>query len=216
MTLQVFNAFSLKVIMTILMVVDHIGQFFPNTPEYFRWIGRLVAPVFFFLATESYIHTSNKVKYIKRLYVSSLIMFVGSIILWIFFRDDSFIPNNIFFTLAVNLSLIYIREEKGNNSNNIIMYIALILLAFIAEGSFIATILFMLFHYLKHEKKNMSIVFIIVSLLFFPSIQWMQVFSLPFILMYNGKRGPNIKKFFYIFYPAHIWILFLLSQFITT
>ena len=84
MTLQVFNAFSLKVIMTILMVVDHIGQFFPNTPEYFRWIGRLVAPVFFFLATESYIHTSNKVKYIKRLYVSSLIMFVGSIILWIF------------------------------------------------------------------------------------------------------------------------------------
>jgi hypothetical protein len=61
----------------------------------------------------------------------------------------------------------------------------------------------------------MSIGFIIISLLLIPNIQWMQVFALPFILMYNGKRGPNIKKFFYIFYPVHIWILFLISCFVT-
>lgn len=213
MALQVLNSFTLKIIMTILMVMDHIGQFFPNTPEYLRWIGRVVAPVFFFLATEGYIHTRDKIKYIKRLYLSSLIMFIGSVILWIIFKDQDFIPNNIFFTLAVNLSLIYIREKKGNN---IIMYALLIFLALIAEGSYVATILILLFHYLKGHKKKMSLVYILVSLLMFPNIQWMQVFSLPFILMYNGKRGPNIKKFFYIFYPAHIWILFLISQFITT
>ena len=39
--------------------------------------------------------------------------------------------------------------------------------------------------------------------------------SLPFILMYNGRRGPNIKKFFYIFYPAHIWFLFLIRHYLT-
>src|SRR5690606_2168018 len=160
-----------------------------------------------------YIHTRDKIKYIKRLYLSSLIMFIGSVILWIIFKDQDFIPNNIFFTLAVNLSLIYIREKKGNN---IIMYALLIFLALIAEGSYVATILILLFHYLKGHKKKMSLVYILVSLLMFPNIQWMQVFSLPFILMYNGKRGPNIKKFFYIFYPVHIWGLFLISQLITS
>lgn len=212
MNLQVFNSFCLKIIMTILMVLDHIGQFFPSSPEYLRWIGRVAAPVFFFLATEGYFHTGDRVKYIKRLYIASLVMFVGNVTLWIIFRDEPFISNNIFFTLAVNLSFIYVTEKNGNN---ILMNIALIFLALIAEGSYLATILILLFHYLKHNKKKMSIVYILVSLLLIPNIQWMQVFSLPFILMYNGKRGPNIKKFFYMFYPTHIWILFLISQFVT-
>ncbi len=41
--------------------------------------------------------------------------------------------------------------------------------------------------------------------------QWMMIFSLPFMLAYNGLRGPGLKRFFYIFYPAHIYALFLLS-----
>lgn len=213
MTFQVFNGFSLKFIMTVLMVLDHIGQFFPNTPEYLRWIGRVVAPIFFFLATEGYAHTRNRVKYIKRLYIAAFIMFVGNMALWIVFSNEPFISNNIFFTLAVNLSLIYVREKDGNN---ILLSMAFVFLALIAEGSYLATILIMIFHYLKQEKKKMSVVYIFVSLLLIPNIQWMQVFSLPFILMYNGKRGPNIKKFFYIFYPVHIWGLFLISQLITS
>lgn len=212
MSLHIFSNFSLKVIMTLLMVIDHIGQFFPGTPEYFRWIGRVVAPIFFFLATEGYEHTRDRAKYIKRLYIASLVMFIGNVALWIVFRDESFISNNIFFTLAVNLSLINVRQKNGNN---ILLNIALILLALIAEGSYLATILIMIFYYLKHNTKRMSIAYILVSLLLIPNIQWMQVFSLPFILMYNGQRGPNIKKFFYIFYPTHIWILFLINQFIT-
>ena len=208
MKLQIFNGFSLKIIMTLLMVVDHIGYFFPTTPEYFRWIGRVVAPVFFFLATEGYDHTSNRIRYIKRLYIASFIMLLGSIILWIPFREKPFISSNIFFTLAVNLTLI---NEIEKNDKNMLLIISLILLALIAEGSFLSTLQFIIFHYLKDDKKKMSIGFIVISLLLIPNIQWMQVFSLPFILMYNGKRGPNIKKFFYMFYPTHIWILFLIS-----
>jgi len=211
MNLQILNGFCLKAIMTVLMVIDHVGQFFPDAPEYLRWIGRVVAPVFFFLATEGYTHTRDKTRYIRRLYISSLVMFLGNVILWILLKNEPLIPNNIFFTLAVNLSLIYIREK---NVNNILLNIALVLLALFAEGSYVATILIMLFYYLKHDKKKMSIGYILISLLLIPNIQWMQVFSLPFILMYNGQRGPDIKRFFYIFYPVHIWFLFLISHFI--
>jgi len=212
MSLQIFSGFSLKVIMTIFMVIDHIGQFFPAAPEYFRWIGRIVAPIFLFLATESYNHTRDKSKYLKRLYIASLVMFIGNVVLWLLFREEPFISNNIFFTLAVNLSLI---NEREKNNNNVLPIIAFVLLALVAEGSLLATIMMFIFHYLKHDKKKMFIVYIAVSLLLIPNIQWMQVFALPFILMYNGKRGPNIKKFFYIFYPAHIWFLFLIRHYLT-
>ena len=31
------------------------------------------------------------------------------------------------------------------------------------------------------------------------------------MLLYNGEKGRGIKKFFYIYYPAHIWILYIIA-----
>lgn len=35
--------------------------------------------------------------------------------------------------------------------------------------------------------------------------------SLVFILFYNKKQGPKVKYFFYIFYPLHLFILYLIN-----
>ncbi|MBE6908975.1 MAG: hypothetical protein E7474_05155 [Ruminococcaceae bacterium] len=32
------------------------------------------------------------------------------------------------------------------------------------------------------------------------------------ILIYNGKRGKGLKWLFYIFYPAHLLLIFLLRD----
>lgn len=40
---------------------------------------------------------------------------------------------------------------------------------------------------------------------------------LPFIALYNGQRGANTKwnkYFFYVFYPAHLWLIALLAYLI--
>lgn len=31
--------------------------------------------------------------------------------------------------------------------------------------------------------------------------------ALPLILLYNGQRGRGMKYLFYIYYPAHVYIL---------
>ena len=41
--------------------------------------------------------------------------------------------------------------------------------------------------------------------------QWMEVFAVPLMLLYNGQRGAGHKKLFYWFYPVHIYVLYALS-----
>ncbi|WP_376716330.1 TraX family protein [Vagococcus carniphilus] len=44
--------------------------------------------------------------------------------------------------------------------------------------------------------------------------QWMMVFSVIPILLYNGEKGRGMRSFFYIFYPAHIWLLYIIASII--
>jgi hypothetical protein len=44
------------------------------------------------------------------------------------------------------------------------------------------------------------------------SYQWMMIFALPFVLLYNEKKGHNLKWFFYIFYPVHIILFWFISH----
>lgn len=43
---------------------------------------------------------------------------------------------------------------------------------------------------------------------------WM-VLALPMMAMYNGKRGQSHKWFFYVYYPLHRYLIFLLSAYIS-
>jgi hypothetical protein len=41
--------------------------------------------------------------------------------------------------------------------------------------------------------------------------QWLMVFAVIPIFLYNGTRGRGSKYFFYIFYPAHIYLFYIIA-----
>lgn len=46
----------------------------------------------------------------------------------------------------------------------------------------------------------------------FNRLQWLMILVIPFLWIYNGKKGKGIKWFYYLFYPLHIWILYAVSK----
>ncbi|MDR2050071.1 MAG: conjugal transfer protein TraX [Treponema sp.] len=104
--------------------------------------------------------------------------------------------------------------------------IALFILLFIpnplfVEGGFVLVFLGVLFYVLrKYRFAQAALVLAISALTWYSSkdvpgeFQWLMVFAVIPILLYNGKRGKGGKYFFYIFYPAHIYLLYCAAWFL--
>lgn len=47
---------------------------------------------------------------------------------------------------------------------------------------------------------------------------FMFILVIPFLYLYNGKHEPKTafsKRFFYVFYPAHLWLLATIAYFVS-
>lgn len=93
------------------------------------------------------------------------------------------------------------------------------------EYGFLFIILGIAMYFLHDQKEIFSIVYLLFCIAQFSDealngeypgfpIQWFMVLALPFILRYNGERGRSFKYFFYMFYPAHTFLLFYLANFV--
>lgn len=63
---------ALKILAVVLMIVDHVGAFIPDAPIWFRWLGRISAPIFIFCITQAVRYTTNRKRYLTRLFLFSL------------------------------------------------------------------------------------------------------------------------------------------------
>lgn len=72
------NAYQLKLIAVLFMTIDHIGAYAFEIPfigahvSRFRQPGRIAAPLFIFLLTDSIRHTRSKPKFLLRLYLAAV------------------------------------------------------------------------------------------------------------------------------------------------
>ncbi|MBP1755757.1 MAG: putative rane protein [Firmicutes bacterium] len=219
------NSYHLKLIAIVTMLIDHVGAVFvpSNTMLYLvmRSIGRLAFPIFVFLLVEGFHHTSNVKKYLLRLgafaFLSEIpfdLAFYGKIL--------EFTHQNIFFTLFLGLSCMYLMSEveKAYGKNIIIMNLlnALLTLVFSIVAYFMKTdygyagiLLIVGFYLFRGSKILLTFTLLFVSGYLLKYINVLATLAMVPIAFYNGKKGKSIKYAFYIFYPEHLLVLAMIK-----
>ena len=219
------SAFALKLIMLVLMLGDHLVFYLPMYfPFELRYAGRLVLPTFTYLMTVSLCHTRDRRRFFLRIAIAGLIMLLGNTILsWSLNGPE--IINNIFLALAVSAGLIIAIERIINGEGNAILNAVaaglLIYAGTFVEGGLLTPVMALVFYFLRGHRLAMCIVYIAVGWAYiymarFQPFQHYQYLAVLPILLYNGRKGGSggafDKWFFYIFYPLHIWWLYVIRH----
>jgi hypothetical protein len=263
---KILSGFQLKYIAAILMVLDHIYNFFDYTgkiPVLFSMLGRASAPLFVFCLIEGFVHTRSRKKYFFTIYAIAAGM--GLIRYCFLFtgitRPDGYFPENQMLStmtiilvilqgldwcaekhwlkglLAVFLPLLlpYAAEVAVTAVPGSIIVVDVLsstilpLHSWLKDGGTFFVFLGILLYVLRSRRLwqaaafsvSLILIYAVIPLLSIPgfsvqrlftdSFQWMGILAAVPMLMYNGDRGQGNKRFFYWFYPAHIYILYALS-----
>lgn len=231
----------LKILAVIFMVFDHLWATIISGNDWMTYLGRLTFPIFAFQIAEGFIHTSNIKKYTLRLLVFALIseipfnLFYGGS--WFYPYHQ-----NVIFTLLLGLlAIIQIDKIRKDKTKKTVIKSILLLIP-ISLGSFIGfpdygfwgyltVIMFYLFRDFPFAWALQLISMILLHIVLPEgqqiiveifgktheiAIQSFAVFALIPIWLYGGRKGKSGKAMqygFYVFYPAHMIILYLIRYF---
>lgn len=220
---------QLKIIAMISMVIDHIGVYFFPSVTWLRIIGRISFPIYAYLIAEGCRHTKNRTKYLGIIGVMGILF---QIVFFVFMKS---LYQGILVTFSLSIIIIFSIEAliKGKGTKDRIL--AIFGLGFALFVGFVCPRLFadqgfvidyniwgislpviMYFTPSKKLRVVFLVLFITLMALMARPIQWWALMSVPFIALYNGERGrAKMKYFFYIFYPLHLVLLFLIKIIIT-
>lgn len=214
---------TLKLWAMIFMIIDHgaavllegaTGNGYIAYRVIRQGIGRLAFPIFCFFLVEGFQKTGNRQKYMGRLLLFTLLSeipydlaFYGSL----FYPKDQ----NVFFTLLLGFCLLTGLEAAEKTIERIglriltygVITLAVCLLAVGLRCDYdfkgiLAIALLYLFRFNKTEQMLAGCA----------AFSWEITAPLAFIPLafYNGKRGRERKYFFYIMYPLHLLLLYLI------
>ena len=212
----------LKWIAIITMFIDHVGaavvektwimneSYGPMLDIILRMIGRLAFPIFCFLLVEGFYHTRSRMKYLRNLFIFALISeipfeisFLGEVVWGL---------RNVYWTLLLGFIMMMLLEkirEKEGKYNIVYMILIIGACALVAE----------LLH-TDYSASGVLLIFILYKLradrfmqcVFGGAVMsWEITAPIAFVLLYryNGiRRQKKLKYFFYIFYPAHLLLLY--------
>lgn len=191
----------------------HAGLYY--TYVIFRQIGRIAFPIFCFLLVQGFLHTHDVKKYLSRLFLFALI---SEVPFDLGFSGTNFdwSHQNVYFTLFFGvLAITGIQMAKDKMDWSIMGRVLVsLLVVLICTGAALLLktdydvlgVLAIVVLYLFRKRKTLSSGLGCAVLMEIPTF----VSMLP-VYFYNGKRGINIKWLFYLFYPVHILLLYLLG-----
>lgn len=208
------NGNQLKIIAMLSMLIDHTGYVIFHDLTWMRCIGRLAFPIYTFLLVEGFLHTRSRKKYMIRLFVFALIseMFFD---LAFFGKLCEMNHQNVFFTLFIGFMMLYCFELTDSFAIKYIIFVAGMIAALLMKTDYSCGGVAMIYFYYiyRTRKKVCYVVQSAIHCLAYGGVQCFAVFALPLIHLYNGERGRyNLKYLYYLFYPVHLFILYLIAK----
>lgn len=191
--------------------------------------GRISFPLFAFTIVEGYVHTRSFKDYLFRIIIAAIFSQIPCMLFNSLPELNRF-ELNVMFTLAFGLIAIKLYEAIDNTFLKYFCVLSIGILSLIVQADYKmygVMIIFVLYLF-RDSKLKKTIAFILVVTIRYLFRIWyyktgfseymikMWLFtlvSLIFILLYNRKQGPKLKKFYYWFYPVHMLILYLVSPY---
>lgn len=218
------SSFALKIIACISMCFDHFGYLIYNGKLSFcNFIGRLAFPIFAFQISEGYTHTKSLKKYFFRLAIFALISQIPYALFHSIISDNFSL--NIFFTLFIGLCCIYIYDKVSNKFLSLSLCIILAIFANIihTDYGFFGVSIILLFFIFKGNPVLRNIAFIVATIIKYSINILMYGNAFVYLLLaictissivvidaYNGTQGRKIRYLLYVFYPLHLFVIYLL------
>lgn len=231
---------ALKVIACISMLIDHIGYLLLPEVDALRYIGRLAMPIFAFFIGEGCLYTRDRKKYFLRLFTLGMICQAVYVLEYLIMKSGDPCYLNILLTFSASVVLCSAflncfdkngRHKKGraNYILGLVLTAVLVVCALGEEGIIPVTfdygiggIALPLFAATTRDRRKKLLTFTagLVLCLFTlnysdPSWTVCALCSLVPLYFYNGKPGKaNLKYAFYLFYPVHLAVLYIISYFL--
>jgi len=206
------NSFTLKLLAMITMTIDHVGHVIFPTVSWFRYIGRVSFPIFCFLIVQGFFHTKDVKRYILRMLMFA---FISEVIYDLTFFNSWFYlgKQNVLFTFIISLLMLYVCE-KASGIYKMGAVVFCMFFAYLIKCDYnMYGVLLIYLLYCSHNNRNKTTGSIVIwSMLYIPYYQVIAAVSSIPIYFYNGKRGPRFRYVFYIFYPFHLLLLYLIKQ----
>lgn len=229
------NSNQLKLIAIAAMTVDHLTwTLFPGLQA--SWyvlalhaVGRLTAPIMWFFIAEGCYYTRSMGRYIGRLFGFALVShFAYAFAFGIPFLPLSTGPFNqtsVMWSLAWAAALIALWRRPWPGWAKALATAAVCLVSFPSDWSSIAVMCpFFLYAHRGDFRRQAgdialwSFIYAAVYFLFidrlYGGLQMLTCLSLPLLSRYNGERGrwQGMKWLFYVYYPAHLFLIGLLRM----
>lgn len=223
------TSFDLKIIAILAMTINHIGFIFKDIYNPLWWqiiyltIGKITFPIMAYLLNIGFQKTKSKKRYILRLGIYALISIIPYHYTIGINTDATIYPlNNILFTLMIGLTLITILDKlKPSKMMQVLFLIIASSITFNSDWNIIG-VLIIYFFYIdsKIESKTLITIAATTSIINFvatldiTSFTYLGIIlSIPILKNTNNERGYSnnlIKHGFYIYYPLHLSILYIL------
>lgn len=234
------NRTQLKVIAIVSMVIDHVAwgfvDFYSPLGQFMHVLGRFTIPIMCFFIAEGFRRTHDLRQYIYRMTSAAVITIIP---FYLFFGHEYGYRQNIIFDYLLGLLMLTVLEKSHLSKVCKGLLVAFLFGISVTVGGWIITpSLFILAFYYGRTFAEKAKWFIIANVttvicteiaIFFNtkyhfmdygwtwwSILYLLGFmlALPLLYRYNGEKGSDRpgSKFFYIFYPGHFVLLWLIQK----